>query len=60
MRRPEALLCLGVGILAFWVLLSVTYPWAGFVIGLVAFIALAGFMVFVLASYFVSRRPKVD
>jgi hypothetical protein len=58
MKRPEALLCLGVAVFVFWVLLAITYPWLGFALGVIAFVVLISFMFFLLMCYAVSRRPR--
>jgi hypothetical protein len=56
MKKSEALLCLGMATFVVWLLIAIVYPWAGFALGIVAFVALVGFMFFMLVGFAMAKR----
>jgi len=56
MKKSEALLCLGMATFVVWLLIAIVYPWAGFALGIVAFVTLVGFMVFMLVGFAMAKR----
>jgi len=56
MRKSEALLCLGMIAFVVWLLIAIVYPWAGFALGVVAFVTLVGFILFMLVCLAMARR----
>jgi hypothetical protein len=56
MKKSEALLCLGMATFVVWLLIAIVYPWAGFTLGIIAFMTLVGFLFFMLVGFIMARR----
>jgi hypothetical protein len=56
MKKSEALLCLGMATFVVWLLIAIVYPWAGFALGIIAFMTLVGFVFFMLVGFIMARR----
>lgn len=56
MKKSEALLCLGMATFVVWLLIAIVYPWAGFALGIIAFMTLVGFVFVMLVGFIMARR----
>ena len=56
MKKSEALLCLGMVAFVVWLLIAIVHPWVGFALGIIAFMTLVGFMLFMLVGFITARR----